>query len=346
MSELERRAGLLKSDSALDDLIDFFTGVACLKQPHRIERSEIAAALRSAPECLRSAAVALSEIDSLDYRVMDSLATVPFFGRRGGRSFASAVVRLFRPAEFGIIDWRNLAVLTAAGEFSGLIEPPMALRSLSSEDILALKGHLLLDQSTYVEYNELLRALGRECLLPVADIDLALWTYSIERRPFKAPSQSVFERFFAIGAADRGKLKSSGRSEFIRSQTGRYLDALADIGYLFRARVLSELRSLFKLVRGECSAWGQHHRYAILQVLHVTRALDEALEGRSDTYLLQKWRRWEGMVDTTRSSYRGISLPASMIVDGYFVFEDFVRIREYFERFYQDGTFEPIEHPR
>jgi hypothetical protein len=107
----------------------------------------------------------LRDIDRLDYRAMDLLASVPGFGQRGGRAFNSAVVRLVRPESFGIIDWRNLAVLMSASGFEGLMEPPIRIRELSPEEVLRSRGNLILTQKVYEHYNNALRAIAREAAL-------------------------------------------------------------------------------------------------------------------------------------------------------------------------------------
>jgi hypothetical protein len=121
----------------------------------------------------------------LDFReAMDVVAQVPFFGRRGGRSFNSAVLRLVCPESFSIVDWRNVAVLCGSIGFEGLVAPPMVFSEFSREDVLVMRGHLPFTPDVYHAYNDVLRSLAGRYGIRAADIDLALWTYSVQRQPF------------------------------------------------------------------------------------------------------------------------------------------------------------------
>ena len=161
MSELERRAQQVVADKDLDAFVSFLRDVAFLKQP-RSDHQWLLSAIQGSREDAANALGGLRDIDRLDYRAMDLLAKVPGFGQRGGRAFNSAVVRLVRPESFGIIDWRNLAVLMSASGFEGLMEPPIRLRELSPEEVLRSRGNLILTQEVYEGYNNALRAIARE----------------------------------------------------------------------------------------------------------------------------------------------------------------------------------------
>ena len=161
MNRLESSAWSVVAGSDVDDLIDFLADVAVLKQPQRVEREIVETDLRGAQLELLAAREALRHIDELGYQALDHLAHVPWFGRTGGRSFSSAVLRLLRPQSFGIIDWRNLAVLMAAPGFAGLIEPPAQLAQYSPADVIAQRGFLKLTQPVYELYNNALRRWRR-----------------------------------------------------------------------------------------------------------------------------------------------------------------------------------------
>src|SRR5262249_28079295 len=150
--------------------------------------------------------------------------------------------------------------------------------------------------------------------------------------PFVGRGPTLFEALWQLSPRDRVSLRDgSTRRSFISSRTDRYVAALDETGTLSRERVQAELRAIFNFVKNECNPWGSAHPYAILQVLHTSRALDEAIESATDNRLLEKWRRWEGMVDPASFRYKSVSMPASMIVDGFIIFEDLIPIREYFE---------------
>lgn len=321
--------------------IEFLVDITFLKQPYRIDTGEVSRRLASRPADLRVAREALASAETLDYRVLEVLARLPYFGRHGGRSFGSAVLRIVLPARFGIIDWRNLAVLCGAPGFEGLIDPA-SVSGLDPSSILQRKGRLEFTSELYREYNERLRRIALDYSIPrVADVDLALWVFSIDRSPFVGRGPTLFETVWQLSPRDRVSLRDGSICQrFISSRTGRYIAALDETGTLSRERVQAELRAVFSFVKNECNLWGSAHPYAILQVLHTSRALDEAIETATDNRLLEKWRRWEGMVDPASFRYKGASMPSSMIVEGFIVFEDLIPIREHFESFYDDGTFE------
>jgi hypothetical protein len=134
---------------------------------------------------------------------MDALSHVPWFGRGGGRAFNSAVMRFVRPEVFGIIDWRNLAVIMGAPGFEGLVDPVMHFSEFTGEEVLESKAHLKLTQEVYEEYNDALRALARRYSKKVAEIDLGLWTYSIHKEPFGSSDVSEVSRIFVLKDSDR-----------------------------------------------------------------------------------------------------------------------------------------------
>jgi hypothetical protein len=183
MRKLEHRAKSIVASRDLDAFVKFLRDVAFLKQP-RSDHQWLFSALGSSHTETTAALDALCNIDHIGYRAMDLLARVPGFGQRGGRAFNSVVVRLVRPESFGIIDWRNLAVLMSASGFEGLIEPPIRLKELSPEEVLRCKGRLILSQQMYELYNNALREIAHEHRKSVAEIDLVLWTFSIVKRPF------------------------------------------------------------------------------------------------------------------------------------------------------------------
>lgn len=183
MLTLERQASEIVAQHDIDLFPEFLCAVAFLKQP-RTDHSNLYTAIKREPQALALALEALADIDRLDYKAMELLANVPGFGRRGGRAFTSAVLRLIRPERFGIIDWRNLAVLMSAHGFEGLLNSPMRFDAVSSEEVLRLKGQLVLGQALYQLYNDALRVIALSHGRTVAEIDLAIWTFSILKRPF------------------------------------------------------------------------------------------------------------------------------------------------------------------
>jgi len=82
----------------------------------------------------------------------------------------------------------------------------------------------------------------------------------------------------------------------------------------------------------------------IHRIARILEALDYAISAPKGEYLLSKWRRWEDMVNPSSPNWIGLDLPTNMLLEGYMIFEDFIPIRQYFEKIYIDGSFEPKQH--
>jgi hypothetical protein len=137
-----------------------------------VDRDDVRKSLNRYPVELVKSLSAIQRIDDLDYGAMDALATLPWFGRNGGRAFNSAVLKLARPQSFGIIDWRNLAVIMGAPGFEGLLEQPLTFSEFSTRELLEQRGTLKFTQPIYEHYNNALRELAARYGRLAAEIDL------------------------------------------------------------------------------------------------------------------------------------------------------------------------------
>lgn len=341
MLELERLAGTVLASAEIDDAINFLADVTILKQPHRVNRQDVCRQLRDFPKEINCALDALRHVRELDYRAMEVLSHVPWFGLGGGRAFNSAVLRLVLPESFGIIDWRNLAVIMGAPGFEGLVEPVLRFGDFSAAEVLELKGHLPLTQVVYEKYNDALRSLAKRYSRTVAEIDLALWTYSIRKQPFHFSTASGPSNVFVLREADRELLRSD-HNEVARRMVHEYLANLKDRGLISRQRVAEELRAVFAIVRRECVQFGRNKRGRLRdKIQQVVSALDDAIAKKDDSRLLAQWSRWHSMVDPASPNWIGINLPTDMVLEGFLVFEDFLPVKQYFETLYELDTLEP-----
>lgn len=341
MTGLERRAQEVVTRQGIEEAAEFLADVAYLKRPHSIDRRAVRQQLLGYPSDIAAALRALCDVDRLDYEAMEVLARLPWFGRRGGRAFNSAVFRLTKPKSFGIIDWRNVAVLAGAGGFEGLISPALRFKQFSNDEILARRGHLPFTSDVYRDYNNTLRALARRCQRTVAEIDLILWTHSIRRQPFPPLTIPAFTSHFALGAAARESLKRDPWSAAERMVEG-YLTRLKEAGQLTRDQLIAELSSLFLFIREECKAFGQRKRGKLRDhVNRIVTVLDEAIDSQNPERLLSLWTRWQNMVDTLSGNWKGINLPGSMVLEGYMVLEHFIAVKDYIESFYDRVTLDP-----
>jgi hypothetical protein len=334
---MERSACEVVQRRDLAEAAAFFAEVAYLKRPHTTDREMVRQTVLKYPEEMLAAFDALAQVRALDYDAMDIVARVPFFGRGGGRSFNSAVLRLVCPESFGIVDWRNLAVLCCAPGFDGLVTPPVVFPQFSREKVLVERGYLLFTPDVYRAYNDILRSLAAVYGLRVADIDLVLWTYSIQRQPFvhfSLPALSM-----VLAESDRRALRLNHQPVATR-RVQEYLTRLSDAGVLSKSQILAELSSVFMLIRNECVAFGRTKRGKLKdRVMLIVRVLDEAIESGNPERLLGLWRRWQGMVEPS-PQWIGIDLPTDMILEGYLVLEDFIPVKEYIESYYHGSTLE------
>jgi hypothetical protein len=274
-------------------------------------------------------------------RLMDAVARVPWFGRGGGRSFHSAVVRLVCPASFGIVHWRNLAVLCGSPGFDGLVAPPVTFSQFSREDVVGARGQLPFTMDVYRYYNDTLRSLAAEYALRAADIDLVLWTYSIQRQGFPQFTLPIVSSSIVLDGAERAALQHD-HYKVARRLVDGYLLRLREAGTLSRDHLLVELSSLFGLIRDECALFGRTKRGKLKdRVALVVRALDEAIDSRSPARLLSQWHRWQDMIDPSSPRWSRISLPTDMVLEGYLVLEDFIPVKEYIEAYYDASTLNP-----
>jgi hypothetical protein len=341
MQELERRAAEAVARRDVGGAATFLSDVAFLKRPHTTDRALVRQAVLACPAEVLGALDALARVGELGYAAMDAVARVPWFGRGGGRSFNSAVLRLVCPASFGIVDWRNVAVLCGSPGFDGLVAPTVSFSQFSREDVLAVRGQLPFTMAVYREYNDTLRALAADYGMRAADVDLVLWTYSIHRQPFTRFSLPVFASTMRLGERDREALRCDHQPVAARL-VREYLSRLGEAGVLSKNQILCELRSLFTLIRDECAAFGSHRKGKLKdRVRLIMMVLDEAISSESPGRLLGQWNRWQGMVDPTSPHWIGISLPTDMILEGYLVLEDFIPVKEYLEAYYDQSTLEP-----
>ncbi len=347
MVKLEERARIVLEKRDIEEAISFFVDVAFLKQPYRIDRKNLLSILSKKRDDISDCLEALTNIEKLDYSVMDMVAMLPYFGLHGGRSFNSAVVRVVRPDRFAIIDWRNLAVMANARGFEGLVDPPVTFGKLSAEQILELKGGISYSQELYVQYNDAMRDMAAIHEVEPAELDLILWTYSIQKQPFKSyqPDGSLFDSVFASMPEERlrRELKGKNRKEFVDCKIREYLSTLKELGYLSKTRVRSELCSIFGFIKRECLSFGRNKRSIRERIARIVGALNSAIEASGHERLLSKWKRWEDMVNPASPNWIGIDLPTTMFLEGYMIFEDLIPIRKYFEESYVDGSFEPHE---
>jgi hypothetical protein len=350
MCDLEKDAQEVIKSKDVKAAVSFLAKVAFLKMPYQMDgfrKAKLHERLIESSEEVKNALDALSDIDVQDYAAMSSLAKVPYFGMHGGRAFNSAVMRLVCPEKFAIIDWRNLAVMAGALGFDGLIEPPAVFKRFDKETIFRERGHLLCSQDVYEQYNNIIREIAVCHRVRAADVDLILWSYSIDRKPFPSYPQedSVFRQTFStlIQMDSTTRLKDKNISEQITNLTQCYIEALKDLGWLPAEKIRSELRALFGVIREECEAYGRNKPWMRLKIKKITLALEISIKAKSGERLLAHWRRWENMLNTASPNYSAKELPGSMIMEGYLIFEQLIPIREYLEQKYRDSSFEPAE---
>lgn len=335
MSRLERSAPEVVARRDVLEAAGFLAEVSYLKRPHTIDQNTVRRALLDCPQELSAALDALARVEELDYAAMEVVARLPGFGRSGGRSFNSAVFRLVRPGGFGIIDWRNVAVLCCSPGFEGLVKPRAVFRQFSPEAVVLERGHLPFTPDVYRQYNDALRSLAGAHRLRVADVDLILWTYSIQQQAFPRFTLPLMRSTISTQGIDRESLRRDHHP--LASQlVATYLARLRETGYLSREQVSAELCAVFALIRDECEAFGRTKRGKFKdRVARVVMTLTEAIASGQPARLIAQWQRWQDMVDPASPGWIGISLPSEMILGGFLVLEDFIPVKQYIESYYK-----------
>ena len=74
----------------------------------------------------------------------------------------------------------------------------------------------------------------------------------------------------------------------------------------------------------------------------VVKSLEIAIEKRGEAGLLAQWSKWQSKVDPSSPMWTGKThLPASMVLEGYLVLEDFKPVKDYFEMLHEPSTMQP-----
>jgi len=101
---------------------------------------------------------------------------------------ASTILRFLWPGGYGVIDWRNWAVLSNC-EHTFLAEPLLPTIGGARTDL----QHAIYDVPMYLEYLNVLRGILLDLGVErVADVDLALCSYSAEIWPFPSLEESLW----------------------------------------------------------------------------------------------------------------------------------------------------------
>lgn len=326
----------------------FLQEVVYLKRPHNCF-PELSSRLDKSEEEILKAFDSIRNVSRLDYKVFDSISKIPYFGLHGGRSFASAIMRLCIPRDFGIIDWRNLAVLGGCGNFKGLFDKSLTFDHISCEEILNKRGFIFFDDSLYREYNNILRLLADDYEMQCSEVDLVIWVYSLQKEsPIKASVRiTLFDSVF-VSAIDlnRGIIHSdlSNKKSIVDSAIQKYLSRMMDDGFQMDDALLAELSSIFKFIANECKRFSQkkakttRHKSRLKDIYDSLITLAKSKKGEN---ILAKWHEWENKLSPGSTSYAHLNLPTDMILNGYLVLEDLVAIRQWFQEKYVDGSFEP-----
>lgn len=135
-----------------------------------------------------------------DQIIIDTIGSLRGFGttEQGSRKMVSAVLRFLDPQKYGTVDWRNWCLLSNTG--SDLFTSP--LLEGQGSDVERTKD-LSIDTGHYLQYLGQIRRLARECRMTPAEVDMALFAYSIQVWPFpgaKTNSERSLEKSMRIMA--------------------------------------------------------------------------------------------------------------------------------------------------
>ncbi len=121
-----------------------------------------------------------------DFEAINAIGSLSGFGRRdGSRKIASAVLRFLDPSKYGVVDYRNWAILSNT-ENSYFDEPLLEPLARTMED----SRKLPISTADYLKYLHVIRNLAERTNFSPSQIDLALFAYSDEIKPLSQTKPS------------------------------------------------------------------------------------------------------------------------------------------------------------
>jgi hypothetical protein len=167
----------------------FLVQVGYWKMPHELASHESNVNLNSESQIVdtfKSLASSLQDEDRIE-----ACTRLHGFGDVTGQTrMASAILRFLWPEQYGVIDWRNWAVLSNC-EFQFLSAPLLPTIADSRFDL----RKVLYDVPKFLAYLSVLRGLLTALNFKrVADVDLALYSYSAEVWKFPRQEELLFTK--------------------------------------------------------------------------------------------------------------------------------------------------------
>ena len=98
---------------------------------------------------------------------------------------ATAVLRFLKPHEWGVVDWRTIAMLGCLKKASFNVDKALMLAKQEDADELR-EALVLVDEQGACAVNDEYRAMRAGSLLRAADIDMAIFGLSMEAWPFRS----------------------------------------------------------------------------------------------------------------------------------------------------------------
>ena len=170
---------LESNDFDAKQLRDFLIQVGRWKMPRSLESHQRNVKMNSDKDIIQ-VFQSLVQMQLDDERIATCTKLAGFGRSEGQTRMASAILRFLWPAKYGVIDWRNWAVLSNCGH--AFLDRPLLKQLSPSPNALR---NVFYGVSEFVDYIGLVRTLCSELgLLRAADVDLALYSHSAGIWPF------------------------------------------------------------------------------------------------------------------------------------------------------------------
>jgi hypothetical protein len=97
---------------------------------------------------------------------------------------ASAVMRIFRPNDWGVVDWRTIAMVNALNNVEWDIDAAIVEAKDPSKDYKGLYKKVNINEQAACFYNEIYGAKKTEFLKRTADVEMAIFGLTLKVWPF------------------------------------------------------------------------------------------------------------------------------------------------------------------
>jgi hypothetical protein len=97
---------------------------------------------------------------------------------------ASAVMRMFMPAEWGVVDWRNVAMLNVLNNVKWDVDLAMGEAEAMKKQLKALYKDMPINEAAAIVHNQMYRDARQSPLLRTAAVEMAIFGLTLQVWPW------------------------------------------------------------------------------------------------------------------------------------------------------------------